>query len=106
MTKKEAQERNWKILRLLSISSKVNLLPDDIKNMFTQEELTTLELLERKIITSIHSARAKKFVCLKCSEKHNISISQKPTTNKKAYECDYCGDLGDWGRGLDLFCIK
>jgi len=89
MTKKEAQERNYKIMQLLGILPRLkSLIPDDVFNKLSDADKYMLDVLPDTILNAIHTVKHKKFTCAKCTDVRG----KHPTKDKTAYKCDICGD--------------
>ena len=88
MTKSEAQTRNWKIMQLTGILPRLStLIPDDIRSKMQPRDLKQFESFAERLMMCMKDSKVKKFTCAKCNP---IKSTANPTTNKKAYRCDFC----------------
>jgi len=81
-----------KILRLRGILPNIeSVIPNDIKGQMLLKDLSELTRISNRIIEILDKAKKKRFVCGKCIKSDEAVI----TRDRKAYECDVCGEYAE-----------
>jgi len=87
MTRQEAQQRNWNIGNLRGQLPRLKkIIPADILARLDPQHLAEFLIMADIILQEIEQVKIKRFTCDSCHPH-----TSRPTTNKKAYICDFCG---------------
>ena len=87
MTKREAQERNWNIGNLMGQLPRLKrIIPADIVARLDPQHFSEFLAMADIILQEIQQVKIKRFTCEYCH-----THTPRPTTNEKAYQCDFCG---------------